>query len=437
MSLARLAAITICAALSLHAAPRLTTIQDTIYKADGTRFNGSAVITWMPFDSSDNSKIGLQSLTVQITNGAIRVQLVPNSDATPVNNYTVQYSSDGKQQFTEAWSVPPSTTPLHIKDVRVLAANGTTGGGVVQPPSQSPINESNVIGLLTDLSLRPIRGPAYTAGRTVMVNDNGALDSVVGNLGDCVRVDGSAGPCFDPSYLPSYSEYETPTGTIDGLNAAFIISEMPDPVASLAVYRNGLMLHAGLDYNLQSDGSIVFVPGAVPEPGDTLLASYRTAVSSSEIVAPPQVQAPRIQVLCSNSGAGTTSVNNTLLGSCTIPARTLAMGDRVEVRFNLAHQGTSKGYTFQVRWGEATMVKRTASAQDGIITGHGDATIGPAGTTLDMQTWGTALTLESKIAPATDPLNADISVDFLGAMNASSSDSVSLQNYTVIRYPAQ
>jgi len=83
------------------------------------------------------------------------------------------------------------------------------------------------------------------------------------------------------------------------------------------------------------------------------------------------------------------------------------------------------------------MVKRTASAQDAMITGHGDATIGPAGTTLDMQTWGTALTLDSKIVPATDPLNADISVEFLGAMSASSSDSVSLQNYTVIRYPAQ
>src|SRR5262249_7461760 len=155
------------------------------------------------FDSSDNSKIGLQSLTVQITNGAFRVQLVPNSDATPVNNYTVHYSSDGKQQFTEAWSVPPSTTTLHIKDVRVLAANGTTGGGVVQPPSQSPIAESNVIGLLTDLSLRPIRGSSYTAGRAAMVNDSGAMDSVIGNLSDCVRVDGSAGPCFDPALLPA------------------------------------------------------------------------------------------------------------------------------------------------------------------------------------------------------------------------------------------
>ena len=60
MSLARKAAIfLICAALSLQAAPKLTTIQDSIYKADGTRFNGTAIISWTPFDASDSSKIGL------------------------------------------------------------------------------------------------------------------------------------------------------------------------------------------------------------------------------------------------------------------------------------------------------------------------------------------------------------------------------------------
>jgi len=157
MALARLAAILICAAFPLFAAPKLTTIQDTIYKADGTRFNGNAVISWVPFDTSDNSKIGLQSITVQITNGAFRVQLVPNADATPANYYTVRYSSDGKQQFTESWSVPSSNTPLRIKDVRIAAdssSTGGTGGGVVQPPSQMPISESSVTGLPSE---KPVR----------------------------------------------------------------------------------------------------------------------------------------------------------------------------------------------------------------------------------------------------------------------------------------
>ena len=441
MSLARKAAMIICAAIPLLAAPRLTTIQDSIYKADGTRFNGTAVISWVPFDTSDNSKIGLQSLTVQITNGAFRVQLVPNSDATPVNYYTVQYSSDGKQQFTETWSVPPSTTPLHIKDVQVTistgSTTGSTGGGVVQPPSQTPITESNVIGLLTDLSLRPIKGGAFGTGRTAVVDDSGALNTAEGNLSDCVRVDGSAGPCFDSSLLPAFIDSETPAGVVDGVNATFTLANTLTPTGSLSLYRNGLLQQAGADFNLQTDGSILFVSAAVPQPGDILLASYRTAASSSSLVAAQTLKPGLAQILCSASGTSTTGSSNVSLGSCVIPAGTLAVGDRVEIRFNLAHQGITNGFVFLVRWGQATMVQRTAASLDGIVTGQGDASPGPGGTSLDMQTWGSVLPLDSKVATASDPLTADIKVDFLASMNATGSDNVSLQNYTILRYPAQ
>jgi hypothetical protein len=444
MFLARYAAILLCAALSLRAAPKLTTIQDVIYKADGTRFNGLAVISWMPFDTSDNAKIGLQSLTVQIINGSFRVQLAPNTDATPINNYTVQYSSDGKEQFTETWAVPPSTTPLHIKDVRLAAAlSGTTGGGVVQPPSENPINESNVIGLLTDLSLRPVRGSGYTTGRTAVVNDNGAIDSATGNLSDCVRVDGSSGPCFDSTMVPSYVDSETPGGAVDGVNASFTLANTPNPASSLCIYRNGLMLQAGGDYNVQSDGSLVFVSGAVPQSGDALTASYRTggadagalsAAGLATLKAAPVK--PAVQILCSGAGAGTTNATYQSLASCTIPAKTLAPGDRVEVRFTYGHQGTGNGFNFMVRWGQATLVQRSTSSRDAMVTGHGDATIGSSGTNLDVQTWGTALPLDSRVASSADSLSADIDVDFRGAMSAAGTDTVWLQNYTLLRYPA-
>jgi hypothetical protein len=444
MSLARKAAIIFCAALPLLAAPTLTTIQDTIYKADGSKFTGIAVISWVPFDADDSSKIGLQSLTVKITNGAIRVQLVPNSDANPVNNYTVQYSSDGSQSFSELWSVPPSTTTLRIKDVRVASASGP-GGGIIQPPSGTPIPESNVTGLLTDLSLRPVKGATYTTGRTAMVDDSGAIDSVEGNLSDCVHVDGSSGACIDTTYLPVFVDFETPGGVVDGSNATFTLANTPTPATSLSLYRNGLMLQAGLDYNIQADGSILFVAAAVPQPGDVLVASYRTGTSSSNMVSAAtaqNVEIPiKVQVLCSGSGAATSSLSAAVLGSCTIPAGTLATGDRVEVRFNYSYhsslQGTAGGFNFRVAWGTATMVQRTASAQDAIVTGHGDATFGSAGTTLDMQSWGTVLPLSSLVEPASDALSNAIVVDFDAGLNATGTDTVSLQNYTILRYPAQ
>ena len=66
------------------AGPPLTTIQDTLYKADGTRFNGLVNIAWGGFESSDQSAIANQVLTVKVVNGRLSVQLVPNTNGTPV-----------------------------------------------------------------------------------------------------------------------------------------------------------------------------------------------------------------------------------------------------------------------------------------------------------------------------------------------------------------
>src|SRR5689334_12663163 len=78
---------------SLWAQPTLTTISDVLFKADGTRFNGLAQITWMTFDSANGSYIAQQSKTVRIIDGNLFVQLTPTTNAVPVSVYSVKYSS--------------------------------------------------------------------------------------------------------------------------------------------------------------------------------------------------------------------------------------------------------------------------------------------------------------------------------------------------------
>jgi hypothetical protein len=447
MSLARKVAILICAAGPLLAAPTLTTIQDTIYKADGTKFNGTAVISWRPFDASDNSKIGLQSLTVSIVNGNFRVQLVPNSNITPAGYYTVQYQSAGKAQFTETWSVNPSATTLRIKDVRVTTdSSGSgpgigSGGGVASPPGNSPVPESQVTGLLTDLSLRPMKGSDYGNGRAAMVDSGGALNTVDGNLTDCVRVDGTSTACFDPTVIPAYVDGETPVGVVDGNNSTFTLAATPNPTTSLRVYRNGLLLQAVTDYNIQGNGSILFVSGATPQLGDVLTASYRTSGGSSaslsgQIVASGLTTGPA-QVICSNTGSATASITMASLGSCLIPANTLNPGDRVDVRFTFAHAGSASGFVFQILWGAATLVQRTASQLDASVAGVAGASIGAGAVTLDGQTWGSVLPLAAVVSQSTDPLSSPLKIDFQAQLNTAGTDSVHLQNYTVLRYSAQ
>src|SRR5579864_6593139 len=90
-------------AASALAAPPLTTIQDVLYKADGTRFNGIVTISWSSFEASDRSAIATQMTTVKVVDGNLRIQLVPNTDSNPLVYYSVVYNSDGRVQFSELW----------------------------------------------------------------------------------------------------------------------------------------------------------------------------------------------------------------------------------------------------------------------------------------------------------------------------------------------
>ena len=161
-----------CLASAFAATPQLTTIQDVLYKADGTPFNGALTISWSGFQSADNNAIVTQSTTVKVVAGVLHVKLVP-SPTNPAGNYTVVYNSDGgRVQFQETWSVPAAAQPVRVSAVRVAAAsvaNQTSGTG-----ASGPVAESDVTGLVADLAARPLEGPAYTPGRVAFVNSLGS-----------------------------------------------------------------------------------------------------------------------------------------------------------------------------------------------------------------------------------------------------------------------
>src|SRR5260370_6700416 len=262
-------------ASSAMAGPPLTTIQDVLYKADGTRFAGTLTISWTSFEAIDKSAIATQVTTVTVTGGNLWVQLVPTTTAVPAANYTVIYNSDGHIQFTETWAVPSSVAPLRIRDVRIAQ----TQPGAVSPDSVAPpTQESDVVGLISDLGARPLKGPGYAAGRVAVVNSTGSLEGATGNPSDCVRVDGSTGP-FGGS-PPTFVHCETPSGIVDGSNTTFNLSTLPNPASSLTVYPTHMLHHLGQDSTLNGS-SVQFVAAAVSQPGDTLLASYRLSGSDT------------------------------------------------------------------------------------------------------------------------------------------------------------
>ncbi|MGH9657269.1 MAG: hypothetical protein ACRD96_01930 [Bryobacteraceae bacterium] len=252
--------------------PPLTTIQDVLFKADGTRFNGLVNIQWTSFEGGGQTNIPQQMRTVRIIDGNLYVQLTPTTTAVPAAVYTVLYNSDGKIQFTEFWAVPPATTPLRVRDVRTTDPLFPPGGGIGE------LVIGDIDGLTEALAARPIKGAGFAVSRTARINASGEVDGVAGAVGDCVRVDGTSGPCGFSSF--TFVDATVPSGTINGTNTTFTLPSSPNPAASLSLYRNGALKKPGVDYNL-SAGTITFLPGQIPQTGDILLAWYRLASTAA------------------------------------------------------------------------------------------------------------------------------------------------------------
>jgi hypothetical protein len=269
------AATALACGTAAQTAPSLTTIRDVLYKADGSRFSGTLTIQWTNFTTADQTMIPVQATNIEVTNGSFVVRLAPTTTASAGANYRVRYSSQGKFQFEEIWAVPPSAVPLNIREVRV-----GTGSVVGPPPVLTQIEIGDVSGLSSELSQRPRRGAGFAPSRAAVINPSGHVDAAAGNLSDCVRVDGTSGPCGEGGSWTSvaFADAETPGGAVNGTNATFSTANVPAPAASVALFRNGMLMKPGADFTLNGN-AITFLSGAIPAAGDLLTVSYRYSKS--------------------------------------------------------------------------------------------------------------------------------------------------------------
>lgn len=425
---------------SLMAAPRLVTVQDTLYKADGTKFNGVVLIDWRSFQTSDNSNITTQSLVVPVTDGVLRVLLAPTTTAQGAAHYDVRYNSDGRVLFVEKWNVPPSTTTLALRDVR--AADGTT------PPGQTAILIGDVTGLEDELSARPSKDTSYASGRVVISTSSGTIGSAFGSPSDCVRVDGTSTPCGGSSTggaAAAFADGEVPIGAINGSNSFFTLTGTPSPAASLAMFRNGVLQKQGLDYSV-SGNTVTFMSSSRPETGDLLIANYRTSASgaanvgfqASPAAAGMVASTPGTsQIICNSAGASTSSLTPVKLGSCAIPAELIQPGDRFEIRYGFSHEGVTSGFTITATWGTTMLLSRTATAAERAVVGTADYAVSEGGALWSSQSWGSALAFYASAGTTQESPSNGIIVGIYSQMPVATQDTVSLRNMSVVRYPAQ
>lgn len=244
----------------------LTQIQDTVYNTDGSLFNGTLVVTWTGSSSAPTgSSPSPFNTSVAIYNGALSVMLLPSTTATPSANYQAVFtSSNGLVTWTETWQVPPATSPLNLSEVRV---SNSTGSG-------PQIDISQVTGLTANLNA--INGSILSLTST-MNNTNATvtgLSSAVTSL--TAIVNGLSGGTSNIAFVDG----ETPSGALNGTNAAFNLANTPSSASTLMVYRNGILLSNGVDYSLNGT-TITFAASQLPQASDILQVYYRMAGSST------------------------------------------------------------------------------------------------------------------------------------------------------------
>jgi hypothetical protein len=96
----------------------MTTVQDTVYRADGTAASGTVVVSWNAFTTAGGNAIaaGTSSATLGAS-GTLSIALTPNASSTPMGSYyTADFHLDDGTINRQYWVIPtePAGTTVNL-----------------------------------------------------------------------------------------------------------------------------------------------------------------------------------------------------------------------------------------------------------------------------------------------------------------------------------
>ncbi|MGA8109601.1 MAG: hypothetical protein WB974_09210, partial [Acidobacteriaceae bacterium] len=164
--------VILAALLTSHAPAQVitTSVQGTVYRANGTVAAGSVLISWTAFTTPQNQAIAPGTLSAAIAaDGWLSVNLIPNAGALPAGSYytAVYHLSDGTVR-QEYWVVPASGTAALSAVESDLQPAQQTGGGVSSTYVQSAI--ASATGGFLSLSGGAMTGPLTLSGDPTATN---------------------------------------------------------------------------------------------------------------------------------------------------------------------------------------------------------------------------------------------------------------------------
>lgn len=147
----RLFSLLVCLVLPSHChpqAPALTTVSDTVFRADGSPAAGTLLISWPAFTTVDGRAVAAGTKSVALAaNGIFTVQLAPNSGAAPSGVlYTVVYQLTDGTVKTENWSVG-TASPETLAQVRIIISAPPAGNSQLATQAYVTSALANVVHL--------------------------------------------------------------------------------------------------------------------------------------------------------------------------------------------------------------------------------------------------------------------------------------------------
>lgn len=181
-----------------------TTVQGTIYRADGTPASGSVLVSWSAFTTPQNQAVAAGSKSAAIgADGFLSMNLAPNAGALPSGSYyTAVYHLGDGTVYPEYWVVPASGT-ASVASVRAQLEPSTVAVA-------SAVTPSYVQGALASLSSTylPLGGGTLTGALTLSGDPSGLNQAATKHYVDqtaAQALPSSGGALTGPLSVPSLS----------------------------------------------------------------------------------------------------------------------------------------------------------------------------------------------------------------------------------------
>lgn len=163
--------------LALRASAQIstTTVQGTVYRADGTTASGTLLIRWSGFTTPQNQAVAAGTLSAAIgADGFVSVNLIPNAGALPAGSYyTAIYHLKDGTVTQETWVVPAMAT-TSIASVRAQLEPSTIA---VQPVSKAYVDSAvaSLTGSWLPATGGTVAGPIHAQGAVTGATLNGEI----------------------------------------------------------------------------------------------------------------------------------------------------------------------------------------------------------------------------------------------------------------------